>query len=34
LKILDKKIVLNSMALKWNLVVNEFKNLTKKLYFN
>jgi|TARA_B110000211_G_scaffold151588_1_gene172384 hypothetical protein len=34
LKILDKKIVLNSMELKWNLVVNEFKNLTKKLYFN
>ena len=34
LKILDKKIVLNSMSLKWNLVVNEFKNLTKKLNFN
>ena len=34
LKILDKKIVLNSMKLKWNLIINEFKNLTKKLYFN
>ena len=34
LKILDKKIVLNSMSLKWNLVVEEFKNLTKKLNFN
>ena len=29
LKILDKKIVLNSMSLKWNLVIEEFKNLTK-----
>ena len=34
LKTLDKKIVLNSMSLKWNLVVEEFKNLTKKLNFN
>jgi hypothetical protein len=34
LKILDKKIVLNSISLKWNLVVDEFKNLTKNLYFN
>ena len=34
LKILDKKIVLNSMSLKWNLVVDEFKSLTKKLNFN
>ena len=34
LKILDKKIVLNSMKLKWNLIVEEFKNLTKNLSFN
>ena len=34
LKILDKKIVLNSMSLKWNLIIDEFRNLTKKLYFN
>ena len=34
LKILDKKIVLNSMSLKWNLIVDEFKTLTKKLNFN
>ena len=34
LKVLDKKIVLNSMSLKWNLIVNEFNNLTKKLNFN
>ena len=34
LKILDKKIVLNSMSLKWNLIVDEFKNLTKKLNFD
>jgi hypothetical protein len=34
LKILDKKIVLNSMSLKWNLIKEEFKNLTKKLRFN
>ena len=34
LKTLDKKIVLNSMKLKWNLIVDEFKNLTKNLNFN
>ena len=34
LKILDKKIVLNSMSLKWNLVIEEFKNLTRKFNFN
>lgn len=34
LKILDKKIVLNSIKLKWNLVENEFKELTKNLIFN
>ena len=34
LKDLDKKIVLNSMSLKWNLAVDEFKTLTKKLNFN
>ena len=34
LKVLDKEIVLNSIKLKWNLVENEFKNLTKNLYFN
>ena len=34
LKVLDKKIVLNSMSLKWNLVMDEFKNLTKNLNFN
>ena len=34
LKSLDKKIVLNSMSLKWNLIVDEFKNLTKNLKFN
>ena len=34
LKTLDEKIVLNSMSLKWNLIIDEFKNLTKKLYFN
>ena len=34
LKILDKKIVLNSMSLKWNLIIDEFKNLTKRLNFN
>ena len=33
LKTLDKKIVLNSMKLKWNLIIDEFKKLTKKLYF-
>ena len=34
LKILDKEIVLNSIKLKWNLVENEFKDLTKNLAFN
>ena len=34
LKNLDKKIVLNSMSLKWNLVIDEFKDLTKNLNFN
>ena len=34
LKVLDKEIVLNSMKLKWNLVENEFKDLTKNLKFN
>ena len=34
LKILDKEIVLNSIKLKWNLVKNEFEELTKKLKFN
>ena len=34
LKILDKEIVLNSMRLKWNLKTDEFKKLTKNLYFN
>ncbi len=34
LKILDKEIVLNSIKLKWNLVENDFKNLTKNLNFN
>ena len=34
LKNLDKKIVLNSMSLKWNLVIDEFKTLTKNLNFN
>ena len=33
LKILDKEIVLNSMRLKWNLKIEEFKNLTKNLNF-
>jgi len=28
LKILDKEIVLNSISLKWNIVENEFKELT------
>jgi len=31
---LDKEIVLNSMKLKWNLVDDEFKKLTKNLNFN
>jgi hypothetical protein len=34
LKNLDKKIVLNSMSLKWNLIVDEFKKSTKNLNFN
>ena len=34
LKTLDEKIILNSMSLKWNLIIDEFKNLTKKLYFH
>ena len=34
LKVLDKEIVLNSIKLKWNLVENELKNLTKNLNFN
>ena len=34
LKVLDKEIVLNSIKLKWNLVENEFKELTKNLNFN
>ena len=34
LKVLDKEIVLNSIKLKWNLVENEFKNLTKNLTFS
>ena len=34
LKNLDKKIVLNSIKLKWNLIVEEFKKLTNDLKFN
>ena len=34
LKVLDKEIVLNSIMLKWNLVENDFKDLTKNLNFN
>ena len=34
LKVFDKEIVLNSIKLKWNLVENEFKDLTKNLFFN
>ena len=34
LKVFDKEIVLNSIKLKWNLVENDFKNLTKNLHFN
>ena len=34
LKVLDKEIVLNSIMLKWNLVENEFKDLTKNLTFD
>mgnify|MGYP006113122101 CR=1 FL=1 len=33
LKNFDKEIVLNSIKLKWNLVENEFKDLTKNLSF-
>ena len=34
LKVLDKEIVLNSINLKWNLVENEFKELTENIKFN
>ena len=34
LKVFDKEIVLNSIKLKWNLVENDFKDLTKNLSFN
>ena len=34
LKVFDKEIVLNSIKLKWNLIENEFKDLTKKLSFD
>ena len=34
LKKLDKEIVLNSIKLKWNLVKNEFDDLTKDLKFD
>ena len=34
LKVLDKEIVLNSIKIKWNLVENEFKNLSKDLKFS
>jgi hypothetical protein len=34
LKTLDKEIVLNSMRLKWNLKIDEFKKLTNSLKFN
>ena len=34
LEVLDKEIVLNSMRLKWNLKIDEFKKLTKNLNFN
>ena len=34
LKALDKKIVLNSIHLKWGLMKDEFKKLTKNLKFN
>tara|TARA_B100000963_G_C22461012_1_gene595646 strand:- start:234 stop:821 length:588 start_codon:yes stop_codon:yes gene_type:complete len=34
LKNLDKEIVLNSMQLKWNLKIEEFKNLTKNSNFD
>ena len=34
LKVFDREIVLNSIKLKWNLVENEFKDLTKNLSFD
>ena len=34
LKELDKKIVLNSIKNKWNLIIEEFAKLTKNLNFN
>ena len=34
LKVFDKEIVLNSIKLKWNLVENDFKDMTKNLSFN
>ena len=34
LKVFDKEIVLNSIKLKWNLVENDFKDLTKNISFN
>ncbi len=34
LKTLDKEIVLNSMRLKWNLKIEEFKKLTENLRFD
>jgi hypothetical protein len=34
LKVFDKEIVLNSIKLKWNLIKNEFKDLTKNLSFD
>ena len=34
LKSLDKKIVLNSISLKWGLMKEEFKKITKDLKFN
>ena len=34
LKTLDKKIVLNSISLKWGLMKDEFKKITKDLSFN
>ncbi len=34
LKTLDKKIVLNSIALKWGLMKDEFKKITKDLSFD
>ena len=33
-EIKDKEIVLNSMRLKWNLKIDEFKKLTRNLSFN